>query len=55
MGRQFGFIYGWKRWEGVFWFKSIRWRLDYDEKIGVHYNLEDFSRGKGGFGLLFDN
>lgn len=26
---------------------KVRWRLDYDEKIGVHYNLEDFSNGKG--------
>ena len=26
---------------------KIRWRLDYDEKIGVHYNIEDFSNGKG--------
>ena len=25
----------------------VRWRLDYDEKIGVHYNIEDFSNGKG--------
>ena len=26
---------------------KVRWRLDYDEKIGVHYNIEDFSNGKG--------
>ena len=26
---------------------KVRWRLDYDEKIGVHYNIEDFSKGKG--------
>ena len=26
---------------------KVRWRLDYDEKIGVHYNFEDFSNGKG--------
>ena len=25
---------------------KVRWRLDYDEKIGVHYNIEDFSNGK---------
>ena len=26
---------------------KVRWRLDYDEEIGVHYNFEDFSNGKG--------
>ena len=26
---------------------KVRWRLDFDEKIGVHYNIEDFSKGKG--------
>lgn len=26
---------------------KVRWRLDYDDKIGVHYNFEDFSNGKG--------
>ena len=26
---------------------KVRWRLDFDEKIGVHYNFEDFSKGKG--------
>jgi len=26
---------------------KVRWRLDFDEKIGVHYNIEDFSMGKG--------
>ena len=26
---------------------KVRWRLDYDDKIGVHYNFEDFSKGKG--------
>ena len=26
---------------------KVRWRLDYDDKIGVHYNIEDFSNGKG--------
>ena len=26
---------------------KVRWRLDYDENIGVHYNIEDFSNGKG--------
>ena len=26
---------------------KVRWRLDYDEKIGVHFNIEDFSKGKG--------
>ena len=25
----------------------IRWRLDFDEELGVHYNFEDFSNGKG--------
>ena len=26
---------------------KVRWRLDYDPEIGVHYNIEDFSKGKG--------
>lgn len=26
---------------------KVRWRLDYDETIGVHYNIENFSNGKG--------
>ncbi|PJI09337.1 MULTISPECIES: hypothetical protein [Clostridium] len=26
---------------------KVRWRLDFDEKIGIHYNIEDFSKGKG--------
>ena len=26
---------------------KVRWRLDFDEKIGVHYNFEDFSNKKG--------
>ena len=26
---------------------KVRWRLDFDEIIGVHYNIEDFSKGKG--------
>ncbi|MCR5628170.1 hypothetical protein [Eubacterium sp.] len=25
---------------------KVRWRLDYDEKIGVHYNIEDFLKGR---------
>lgn len=25
---------------------KVRWRLDFDEKIGIHYNIEDFSKGK---------
>ncbi len=27
--------------------KKIRWRLDFDEIIGVHYNIDDFSAGRG--------
>ena len=26
---------------------KVRWRLDFDEKIGVHYNIENFMNGKG--------
>ena len=26
---------------------KVRWRLDFDDEIGVHYNFEDFSKGKG--------
>lgn len=26
---------------------KTRWRLDYDPDKGVHYNFEDFSKGKG--------
>ena len=26
---------------------KVRWRLDYDETLGVHYNIENFSNGKG--------
>lgn len=26
---------------------KVRWRLDFDEKVGVHYNFEDFFNGKG--------
>lgn len=26
---------------------KVRWRLDYDPEIGVHYNIEDFTGGKG--------
>ncbi len=26
---------------------KVRWRLDYDEILGVHYNIEDFTNGKG--------
>lgn len=26
---------------------KVRWRLDYDEIIGVHFNFEDFTNGKG--------
>ena len=26
---------------------KVRWRLDFDERSGVHYNIEDFSKGKG--------
>ena len=26
---------------------KVRWRLDFDEKIGVHYNIENFLKGKG--------
>ncbi len=26
---------------------KVRWRLDYDPELGVHYNIEDFSKGKG--------
>lgn len=25
---------------------KVRWHLDFDENIGVHYNIEDFSYGK---------
>ena len=26
---------------------KVRWRLDFDDKIGVHYNIENFMNGKG--------
>ena len=26
--------------------KKVRWRLDFDKKIGVHYNIENFKNGK---------
>ena len=26
---------------------KVRWRLDYDPNKGVHFNIEDFSKGKG--------
>ena len=26
---------------------KVRWRLDFDEKLGAHYNFEGFSNGKG--------
>ncbi|WP_252255044.1 hypothetical protein [Clostridium sp. ZBS12] len=26
---------------------KVRWRLDFDSEIGVHYNIEDFTNGKG--------
>ena len=27
--------------------RKVTWRLDYDNKIGVHFNIEDYSYGKG--------
>ena len=30
---------------------KTRWRLDYDPKKGVHFNIEDYSRGKGFNGI----
>ncbi|AKA70179.1 hypothetical protein [Clostridium scatologenes] len=26
---------------------KVRWRLDFDSEMGVHYNIEDFTNGKG--------
>ncbi len=26
---------------------KVRWRLDYDSELGVHYNIENFTTGKG--------
>ena len=26
---------------------KVRWRLDYDSEMEVHYNIEDFTNGKG--------
>ncbi|CVI70164.1 hypothetical protein NDGK_01777 [Clostridiales bacterium CHKCI001] len=26
--------------------KKVRWHLDFDKELGVHYNIEDFSNGK---------